>query len=274
MKVEEKKEGFKAFEVHRSRKNILKFLLTILKSLNPDSYPKLIKRSTKEAYSYLIMLVLTCLIISSLTLTPKLIGLPKELENSFSKVELLRLNPEIKTRESVNFGLGIVLNTNAKNISEENLLITSNRVFKKPLICMLSRELCAFSKNNVKEFSYEEFFNLKERSSELIRVITLLAWLVAPVILILLFIFYTLKYILITAIVALIAYLITKWIKKEYEFKKLLKLSIYSSTIMVLIDVLGKQYYPAISFITLIPFLIYIAFFTIGIIIISGEYNS
>jgi hypothetical protein len=115
-------------------KDFAVFLITIIKSLNPDSYQRFESRKLRECYAYLIKLVIFCTLISFIFLIPQTFSKMSELQSKFSKIEVLKFDPEITTNETIDLGLGIVINKNAKNITVENILITSEKVFKKTML--------------------------------------------------------------------------------------------------------------------------------------------
>ncbi|MEM2121837.1 MAG: DUF1189 family protein [Candidatus Woesearchaeota archaeon] len=255
------------FEIRGTRKNIFKkfilFLLTILNSLNPDSYNKFESKKVSESYNYLLNLVIFCILISSFFAIPHFFSQLSQTQSTISKIETLKFNPEIKTNETIDLGFGIIINKNAKNITTENILITSEKVYKKPTICFFSNELCTFYEKKTKEYKLEEFFDIKNRSSEIINFIKIILTLLLPFVLILFIVYYFIRYAIITFFVALIAYLLLL-IKKKVSFISVLKISIHSCTIMVILEIIGRYYYTQNIFIKLIPLGIYLLLFAIG----------
>jgi len=162
-------------------------------------------------------------------------------------------------------GLGIVINKNAKNITSENILITADKVFKKPLFCFFSIELCALYEKKTREYTIEEFFDIKTRSSEIIKILKAILVALLPLIFIAITAYYYLRYIIITFIIALIAYLLLM-IKNRVQFSNILKISIHASTVMVLVEIIGRYYYAQNVFIKIMPFGIYILLFAIGLV--------
>ncbi|MGB9748804.1 MAG: hypothetical protein ACP5OZ_03815 [Candidatus Woesearchaeota archaeon] len=264
------KRNKQEWEFETKRTNVLKdfaiFLITIIKSLNPDSYQRFESRKLSECYLYLLKLVIFCVLVSFVFLIPQAFSRMSEIQNTLSKIEALKFNPEITTNETIDFGLGIVINRNAKNITNENILITSEKVFKKPFFCFFSSELCALFEKKTKEYTVEEFFDIKNRSSEIIKMAKIVFIVFLPAILIIITAYYFLRYLIITFAIAFIAYL-PLLIKKKVELSRIMKISIHASTIMVLLEIIGRYYYANNIFLKLIPFGIYILLFSIGLIL-------
>jgi hypothetical protein len=244
------------------------FLWTILKSLNPDSLKDLSERITKDSLKYIFSLIAISLLLMVIVAIPKLIFLPAYINNQFGKFNNLSINMTTDMKEPVtivqsNPQLIIDTTGNITKLGKANLLITKHMVMYRSLF-------------KVKAFNISGFENILENKKGAADLIIFLAVLVFPMLLVMLYIVYSLKYLIIIIITVLLSFVVLKLIKHKIKFVHLFNLIIYASTSMILLELLTLPYLynyllpiPLFFGVTLplIPLALFIVYFMIGIIL-------
>ncbi len=231
--------------------NIKEFIFTIFKSLNPDSFKKLIEGKFKDALLYFTFLILFALIISSILFMPKLIALPDAINEKFSKFNYFNISINQEMNEPLTLmeePLIVIDTTKERNRTNEFLLITENYIFRKGLF----RE----EKTEIKSFS-----NILYNKEKIMKFVLYSLIILLPSIFIIAYAFFFIKYILIILITWAIAILILKLTKHKFSLLKIFKIGIYSSTIMILLEIIPLPFIR----LRLIPFIVYLAIFSIAV---------
>ncbi len=231
--------------------NIKEFIFTIFKSLNPDSFKKLIEGKFKDSLQYFSLLILFALIISSILFMPKLVALPATIDEKFSKFNYFNISIEQEMNEPLTLTenpLIVIDTTQERNRTNEFLLITENYIFRKGLFREEKTEITSFS-------------NILYNKEKIMKFVLYSTLILIPSIFILAYLFFFIKFILIILATWGLAILILKLTKHKFKILKIFKIGIYSSTIMVLLEIIPLSFIR----LRLIPLIIYLAIFGIAV---------
>ncbi|MEM4267965.1 MAG: DUF1189 family protein [Candidatus Woesearchaeota archaeon] len=239
------------------------FIKTIAHSLYPSKYPQLVSRTFRMALDYFFTLVFLSVFIVFLVSVYKFASFQYNLDKELEKFEKLEVKVDFKVSEPVKLGNSFVID-NERNYTNEELLITQRGVFSKPLLCILLQPVCLFDKKTrFKEGS--SLSNVLQHKDALKRAALLTLVIMLPGLLLLFFAFYALKFLLTVFIAALVAFIVTRLSRYEVTFKQLILCAIYSSTILIIFEVLNLYF----AYFYLIPLIAYIIMFTICIMLIG-----
>ena len=235
------------------------FLKTVIKSFDPDSYKGLSKRKFSEAINYLLSLIFISLLIMSFLALPSVTRIPTYLQNEFQKVnkasieyDIDMIEPIIITKENPK----VIIDTTGQtiNITNEVLLITNKGIF--------------YNLNNPKIINKEQLMNFKELDKEVGNITTFLILLIMPSILLITYFIYLIKYLILIFLFSTLAHIINKVVKLNIKYRKVLKIAMYSATIMVLTDIISIPFFTNNYF---IPIILYAITYSIAILMVGEK---
>jgi hypothetical protein len=251
------------------------FLWTILKSLNPDALKDLSERITKDSLKYLWTLIVLCLVLMVVVAIPKFIFLPSYINSQFNKFNNLSIKVTTDMKEPVTIAQSnpqLIIDTtgNITNLGKANLLITKDVVMYRSMF-------------KAKAFNISSIENILENKQGTTKLIMFFALLLFPMLLVLLYVLYSLKYLIIIILTTLLSFVVLKIIKHKITFVRLFNLTIYASTVMILLELLTLPYLynyllpiPLFFGVTLplIPIALFIVYFIIGIILTDNKEDT
>ncbi len=245
-----KVEKFSA--IKRVTKSSAEFIITLLRSLNPDSYRRLNEKSLGKAVKFFLSLTFITLLLAFVIYLPSFNSSVNNIQNNLNSFTSLSFNPNISANSSVKIAEGIyyfkqnISNSTNSSKSEEktvnsNFITFENEYFyiKKPCAPLVPF-YCTLKRTSISKFSYDKFFNIKQ-NTELTNLIHDLIIALIPYIFIILYLILVIRNLIIIFFVAFITFLILVSLRKRPSFISLLKMSIYSSSIFIIISILGYQ---------------------------------
>ncbi|MBL7050966.1 DUF1189 family protein [Candidatus Woesearchaeota archaeon] len=216
-------------------KNNLLFLILkrVYNSANPAEFEKLTHKSIAKAFKHTLFILFVCFIIMSILALPKIISISSDIQNKFSHFDKLTLSIEAEMNSPLIFtekNPQIIIDTNNQlNMSKEKLIITKEHIYYKPY-------------NTLKKINTSEFKNLLENKEKASNLLTFLIILALPSILITSYLLYAIKYLFIAIVFTLIGFIIARLKINPIKFKQILKVSLYSTTSMILIEVISVPF--------------------------------
>jgi hypothetical protein len=237
-------------------------------ALNPLAYKDLMKRRKRDATQYFLKLLFFSVILSGILSIPYIIHFPDRVDDVVSKFSRFNITKvDIEMNEPITL-LGqpkIVLDLRASgiNASDEFILITKTDVYmKKFKPSIFSWRFFETEKTPVGEYSdvLQNFERVK--STYLIAFIFLL-----PSIFFVVYTLHLVKYALLILISCYIGYLICFLSKAKIRFSHVLRTAVFSSTLMVILDV-GIS--PLIN-LGVIPLLSYILMYSVSLIALCSK---
>jgi len=216
-------------------KNNLLFLILkrVYNSANPAEFEKLTHKPIAKAFKHTLFILFICFIIMSILALPKIISIKSNLENQFSHFDKLTLNIEAEMNSPLVFtekDSQIVIDTNNQlNMSKEKLLITKDYIYYKPY-------------NSIKKINTSDFKNLLENKEKTSNILSFLIILALPSILLTSYILYSIKYLFIAIVFTLLGFIIARLRINPIKFKQILKIALYSTTSIILIEVISVPF--------------------------------
>lgn len=244
------------------------FFSTFLKSFNPIEYKNLANYPFGKALAYFFSLLFVGFVLVVLLSIPKFVSYERSLNEGISKFQELNLTLGIKMSSPLLLSeknpLVIIDTTgNYTNLSESNLLVTDTKVMKKNWLCFVNDKMCTILGKGEAEItdikSYENLLVFKDQISSFMKLILIL---VLPIILFVLFLVYMIKYFTIVVFFTLIGFVIALLSKHQISFKEIFKVSLFASTILVMLDVIS---FTMVN-LSLLSISLYLLIFVIGLI--------
>jgi hypothetical protein len=232
------------------------FVKTIFKTSNPFSAKYLVvEKKLIDAFIFFFLLLFLTLLITTLLYIPKIIKYPDYVQDKISKFDNLSIifNGEMNSPLTISEKPLVVIDTSRNNITNETILVSEGKTFFKWFF--------------IKKEYNASHTNILDSPEKIKKFIILMTVLLAPVIWFALYIYLGMKYLLIILIAILVALIALKIAKRDIKFNLLLKAGIYSSTLMILLDLIPK---PFIN-LRFIPILIFAGLFTITAWMVSQE---
>ena len=235
------------------------FLKTVLKCFDPDSYESLSKRTVIDGINYLFSLVFISFIIMAFLALPSVTRIPTYLQGEFSKLDTASINYELEMSSPIKItevNPKIVIDSTGEttNITDEVLLITNKGLF--------------YNFNGPKLLGKKDLADLTGVNEKIGKFATVLVLLIMPSILIISFFVNLIKYILLILLFSFIGLIGVKFLKFKLKMSGVLKIAIYSSTIMVLTDILSIPFFNNTYY---IPIILYMIIFTMGLVMVGEK---
>ncbi|GEM_PF-3906431 len=226
------------------------FVVTSAESLNPFSYSHLRHRHLIENFSYITSLVFVCLFISALAYLPAIANIEPKVAEELQRFEKIGISYEVETEKPVDvsfFGINAAriggnaeLGGKAGEKGSALLSISSEGVTSRHALCAGLSVLCGIYPDTFT--SSEDMKNLADNRKELAGFVRLTVLLSLPGMLIVALIFYTAKYLGIALASTIIGFIAAKILKFEINLNSIFAISTYSSTILVVPDMLGSRF--------------------------------
>ncbi|HLC65779.1 MAG TPA: DUF1189 family protein [Candidatus Nanoarchaeia archaeon] len=242
------------------------FLSTIWKTLLPHQYSTLSERSYRQAFAYFVSILVLGFFSMVILFLPQVAYLPSFIENNTVKLTELSIDAKIETTGPIVFTdltplLVIDTTGNITNVSRAKVLVTKDRI-----------EFASFGETS--KINVSEFHDIGKKPEFLKNTILMAVLLFGPGIILAAFAVSFLKYFIISSLIGIFGFLLSRVLRFHIEFKKAFLISLYSSTLMILIDLvtfpLGlNAYLLPVSFngvfINIISFAVYLTLFIIAI---------
>ncbi|MEM3450245.1 MAG: hypothetical protein QW439_01605 [Candidatus Woesearchaeota archaeon] len=264
------------------RNPFLRFILTFLKSWNPDAYSKLGSKPIRESLGYFFVLLAVSILVGFSFFIPKLLSSSGPIEGFLSQFSALSIQASAQNPADFNFGIRFRMSTapksqpsnvglNVSNSSQKqsdylegsDLVLSPSGLYAKRLSCLIFSPSCFFGNAPVK-IGGEGFFDVLKYKAEYARIMKLAILLMLPSIFIVLFAGLSVKFLALSLIASMLLYLIFKFLKHNLSFRAVLSSSIYALTPLVVLNVLNIFLSFLSGWLELIPYLLY------AVLLISG----
>ena len=204
------------------------FIFTFLKTLNPRYYRSLGETAPSSAVRYFLKILGVLFILMFLIALPKILLIKSHLNEAAIHISQLDVNINLETTEPI-------------LIPQKNPLIvldtTGNRTMQNEIL-LITKDLLFFQfAGNDQDFPFGQN-DLVENRRQMVSMFTGLFLLILPTLFLIYYILYVIKYFLIIIPVAFVTYAFAKPMGNALDFKHMLSLSFYTSTIMIIIEVL------------------------------------
>lgn len=235
--------------MHPIKKEWKDFFKTVGFSLNPIKYEKLSERKKRLAFHYVLSVVLVSFIIMCLLFLPALLKLPGFLSNEFSKFDEFSINGTVSLREPI----VIVEKRPFVEIKEQGnesdlrgkMLITKTDLYFKPFF-------------KTKHVNLKEYQDLTSKTPEIASLMIFLAVLALPAVLVISYFLFVVKYLIIILIGAVLAFMIARIARHYIKFIDVLKVAMYGSTLMIILDMLRIPFWTNLYYIQYLAFAFYL----------------
>jgi hypothetical protein len=251
-------------DVKKEESHTQTFIKTLVHSFYPNKYPALTSRQLKQAFDYLFTIVFFCVFIIFVFSIYQFAQFQYNIDNEMAKFTKLDAKVDFELKEPIVFGKNDIVIDNERNYTDETLLITQEGISTKSLMCILMKPACIFE-NEPKHISSEELSDVSGYTDSLKNYSFLFFVLLLPGLLLLFLAYYLIKFLLIITAAALLAFIVTRLARYEIGIKQIYLCAIYSSTVMVLLEILNLYF----MYFYLIPVIAYIILFTICIMVIG-----
>ncbi len=216
----------------------IKFAVTAFESLNPFSYSHLKHRNFIEAISYLFSLVFVCVFILFVFYIPNISNLNSRIEAELGKFDRIGIDYEISTNSPVDVSMFGIYGLHIGSEKADSLVsVSSEGIESKSVFCLAFSPLCSES-----SISADEMKDLSEKKKEVAGIVRNIAILSLPGILLSILAYYSIKYLIIAVLFALLGLLISKIFKFEINLYSSFAVSCYSLTVLVIPQMLSGNF--------------------------------
>src|SRR3989344_3199549 len=186
------------------------FFPTVLHTVNPFMYRDLSTRPLKAGLAYLLSVFVMSLFILFIISIPFFVNSQSYFASQLEAFDSINISIAAHQNRAVSFGsfgVGIDLSSNATSEPVENLLITSDSIIMKPFWCAWFEPSCLLASGE--DYSRIDTKSLKTPllySKELSKHFTTLLILLLPAFLIILFVLYAVKYLILIAFFSILGF--------------------------------------------------------------------
>lgn len=249
------------------------FIMSFYYSLNPLSYKQLSTKPIIDAFRYLLLLLFFSFLVMSILFVPLLYNLSSHFSETLSKFSELKLNPSIATTEPVMLIPGILVDTTGNATEPNPVLITGERAEWLSLRCFVFKPLCLLQskEERIKSVELQKANDLIANKEVFSKLMQFFVLFLAPTLLLFFYILFLVKYVFIILLFSFFTFVITRMLLFEINAKAILNTAIYSSTIMIISEVLNLRFNLELFY---IPLIAYVIFFITGIYLVGRRQNK
>ena len=219
------------------------YILEAVASLNPRKYGALSALGFRHGIRYIAVILLLLFIAMSIISLPKVSRFPGEIRAELDKFEQFDIDVQQSMTGPALF-LGkdpqVVIDTTGQvsEMTSEKLLITNEFLSYRPY-------------GRVRQINVTELKMLTNNKDQISNLLTWVLILIIPSVLLASYVLFFIKYIVLILIMTLIVFTVNRMMKKDKGLRKSFMVSLYASTIMMLIEILFLPFDSSI----LLPFL-------------------
>ncbi len=240
-------------------KESIEFFKTLVKSFFPGQYKKFLKHDSYYISQYYLSLIFIGIILLIIFAIPLFAYFPTYVSNKLSDFDSFKLNPDIKLNEQIGIPSRnpFVLFTpdNNQTIKDEFLLVSPSNI-----------QLKVMFKENI--FKLSDFTDFKTNAKFWGMFAGFMLVMILPMVMLMLYVFFVVKFLLIIFIFSLIVFLLAKALKFQMLFRNIFVMGIYASTVLVIpnmiLNALRINFYN-------IEYAAYLIFFLVGMFIAKGS---
>lgn len=226
------------------RGEYLGFLRTVGSALNPGAYFSLSESKIKNTFKYLIKLIFFAFVIMCLLYIPFLVQLPAKIDDLFGTFSVLNVTINTTMKQPIVLfpndpGMMITIDTssNATQLSQGSVLLTNDYLIRKRFL---------FGQEVINLGGYSNLLAHRD----LYRGIAIIAFAaLLPTILVLTFLYFLVKYLVIGIVASLLALIVVRVVRYEIDYKSILNISLYATTISVFVELFTTPFDIVIPYI-------------------------
>ncbi len=252
-------------EVEKRHEGFVYFIYLIAKTFNPFNYRDLSKVSFVKVWRYFMLLMLMCFIVMIIISIPAFVLMPGKLNSELVKLSSFTITPDLNVSENIEFGSLNLVVANDKEYEMENVLITKDTFYLKNVGCLLSTPACLFMRKPI-EINAENAPELVNNKRNMSLWMSFLIMLMLPGILIVMFIYYLLRYFILVFLSSIIVYIISQLLKHDLNYKEVYIMGVFAATVMAILEIIPMVYIN----VTFIPLFFYFVLF-IGSVLLMGH---
>lgn len=231
---------------------------TIFKSLNPESYDELTHRQLSDSIKYFFFITFLSLMLAFILLLPALYSMPGYWNDKVSNFEELNINFSFQLKDS--FYLlddpAIRVEQTGSNLTGARVLITEDGIFYKSFIFFGQKKVIPL----------HDAYDLAGQQPTFSK----LLFFIIPAIIFWAMVFFTLYFIVVVLISVLLANIIAWSLGSRIRFSTVLKIGLYASTILVLLQLLLLPFLRTVF----IPLIAYWLLLLIILFLFKDEHKS
>jgi len=219
----------------------MKFLRAVLKSLNPKYYLDLGEKKLAQSIRYFLLLLAFTFILVFILLIPKWFIVYSDIQTGLNNLEKFELSADLETMEPI-------------YIPQSNpvLVIDTGDTDEAGILTIKKDSLEYNFGDKQGEFSLDKI-DLASDNWRFIKWTIFLILVLLPGIFVIYYIAYLIKYLVLIIPITFIMFLLGKIFHKQVELKRVYVLSLYASTIMILLEVLTLPFFMSKYLLTLSP---------------------
>lgn len=252
-------------DIFRSEPPKRGFWRTFFKSFWPDYYHDLSQHTLQHAFSYFLKAWLLAFLIFGILSLGYVFKLSGVLQSEFAKIEAFDITTNITVTEPLHLPPSVVV-ANAQDYNNELLLITAQQLSYRDPLCLVLRSLCLYERDPIVWKAEELQASLRDKT-ELSKEVYGFFLLMIPGIVLGIFILYGLKYLVLILLASFVMYLLSLVTSYDIPVKKLLVMAFYSSTLMMLIEMISMPYVN----LYFVPFVVYIVVLGVAVMLVSHK---
>lgn len=204
---------------------------TMFKSLNPESYDELTSRPISDSIKYFFFITFVSLLIMFVLLIPALYSLPGYWNDKINNFETLDVNFSFQLKQP--FYLledpAVKVEQSGSNLTDARILLTEDGIFYKSMIFF----------GNKKVIPLNEAYDLAEKRPDMSRLMLFLL----PSLVFWSMVFFAIYFVIIIMVSILLSGLIAWSLGSRVHPSKIVKIGIYASTILVLVQLLLMPFF-------------------------------
>jgi hypothetical protein len=222
---------------------------TLFSTFNPNAYKELVSRKLGLAFSYFFFALTLSVIAMLILFIPFTLSFAQTLPKTFANVQVFTITTNVSMNDSITLFKSpeVIVDLNKTQPGQESVLITKQYLFYKPFLL--------FGEKNI---SLQEFSDLKKHETKAVTLMVSIFIFLIPAIVVFVFLFFTIKNLLLALIVSFFAYIIYKLAHYDISFVSLFKAALYASTFLVIGEIILLFFYPQFLISTIVFVFIFI----------------
>lgn len=231
-------------------KNHLKFYRKILGSLNPFNYGDYSEFPIKLSFNYLNALIFSSMILMLLLFIPAVTTWPATISSEMNKFSQFKVSTNVSTIEPLKFpneNPFLVINAKSNFSSDAPIIIDGSKIYYK----------LAWNRYNA---NFTNYSDVKLNKEKYIPVILTILALMIPSLLLGMYLWFLLKFLAVIVVMTTIAFVVTRLVKYDMQFKRILNIAFHASTLTVIASLILIPFAIKTYALEYVPFFIYLIF--------------
>ncbi|MEM3374590.1 MAG: DUF1189 family protein [Candidatus Woesearchaeota archaeon] len=250
------------------------FLYIFSRAFNPGEYKNLVLRKKRDTINYFFLLLFFCIFLGLILSIPKLINVPNKIQSFFSNFEIINVSMDVKANEKIvvmDFPKIVMDFTgnysyNDTKITDEFILITNSDIYTKKFRPSFSGFF------QIENKSFDQYKNLKDDFSKIKNgTYWLIFLLMLPSAILFIYLFNLIKYVLIIFLFTILGFIFIKIKRKKPSLIHVWKTAVFSSTIIIFMDIVILPLFKFSIYLSLLSFLLYALLFVLSLMILCEK---